>query len=265
MDASEVKMCCKHLALIAVRHLERAVSCSDSSYVGTYAQWLSTGDQDLNPLRATYEFIDFLDRYLPNDQPRAPRPKDLLQLIMSMHTMRLLQQYANLRANYWEGELRPDADELAIRDELEREAAVRNKARNFALDDRDWRTRLELINETDDFVRRRRLRACSSALPQFQDDPAVSLYVLGKALVDGGKLDYPDAYYETVSDKRDHRWQAVLKLLPEQVASDAMGRNKRIPRYSAMQFWRAVDVTLTGALDERTWAERRANTPTFAR
>ncbi|WP_169748025.1 tetratricopeptide repeat protein [Pseudonocardia acaciae] len=235
----------KELRLRAVRHLERAVSCSDSSYVGQFSQWLSVGDQDLNPLRSTPQFVDYLDRYLPNEEPRSARPVKLLPVLISTHTMRLLQEYAHLRASYWEGELRPDADALAIKDETDRENRARRIARAFALDDRDWRTRIKLIDEMDDFARRRHRASPGSALPQFQEDPDVRRYELLGPVVQGRTLAYPDEYFDTIVALRDEHWKSILKLLPEQPEL-AGARQPDIA--SCLQFWRRLDGELDAVL-----------------
>jgi len=239
----------RQLVLCGVRHLQRAVSCTDSSYVGTYAQWLSTGDQDLNPLRSKPAFIDFLDRYLPNDEPRVPRPGDLVPVILSMHTIRLLQQYARRRTEYWNAQLHAGTDIPAVREELDRELTVRALAREFALDDRDWRRRSALIDETDDFVRRCGLAACGSALPRFQDDPETRRYrrILDRRLPADTEPQHPDDYFREVVQRRDDHWQEVLRLLPDNSAA-ARQSSPRLSGASALRFWHRLDTSLSKAL-----------------
>lgn len=242
------------LAESAVRNLERAVSRTDSGYVGRYAQWISTGDQDLNRLRSTDQFVLFLDRYLPNDERRVGRPSKLVPLIMSRHVMAIVQRYALLRADYWESQLRLGrrAEASAVWDELDRESGIRAAVREFADDYQDWRVRLTLIEETEDFTRRRHLPDPGSALPQFQDDPAVKRYALeGTTIVGGRSVGYPDDYYAEVVRKRDALWPDMRDRVPTTSVRAAVPPSGVLTAamVAAMAVWHDVDVMLRGALE----------------
>ncbi len=146
------------------------MSSTDSRFTAGYWQWLTTCDQDLNTLRTTAEFVDFLDRYFPDAVgPWLDRPKQLLQLVVSDHIIGLLRDYAALRADFFSQHGKnPGAPVVA--EELRREAEVRALAADYALDHRDWRRRLSLIEEAE------RRQAASAQrrphrLPWFSDDP----------------------------------------------------------------------------------------------
>jgi hypothetical protein len=250
----------RQLSLRAVRHLERAVSCSESAYVGRFAQWLSTGDQDLNPLRATFAFVDYLDRYLPNPEHRVERPKDLLRLLMSMHTMRLLYGYAHLRAGYWEDEQRRLQGGSPIdRQELGREAEARRIARSYLLDDRDWYTRTTLIDEQEAFARRHGLHSPGSTFPQFQEDPAVQRHALSRSEGTGDSPgpDYPDGYYREIIEGRRLYWRKLLDSLPEPVDVTPGGDLAALTRsiIESARFWRWLATALDGALRRDAFGE----------
>lgn len=227
----------KELARCAVRYLERAVNCTDSGNVSVYAQWLATGDQDLNPLRTTSEFVVFLDRYLPNDELRVPRPENLLTFIMAMHNIALLHRYAAMRAAWW-SRLRRTASQ----EELEAENRVAGMVRAFALNDRDWRTRLELIEEALSFAHRTNQRTFSSALPQFQADPNIRRY-----FADSSSRSVNE-YYDGIAAKRDGVWQRVLALLPEPSTGNGNGQPVHTTPGAAMAFWRRLADELSAAL-----------------
>jgi tetratricopeptide (TPR) repeat protein len=247
-------------ALRAVRQLERAVSSTDSGYVGTYAQWLATADEDLNHLRSTPSFVDFLDRYLPNDGWRVPRPEELLQLIMSLHATRLLYQFARQRADFWDS-CGPDSD-ADVKDELDREPRLRDKVETYVGNDRDWLSRLVLIREARSFARRRGLPDFESALPSFQDDPAALRYLHEwQEYVKSEQRETSDdafnrAYYDEVRKNRDGHWNCVARLFESSVHKAqcapvrSISSTPKTPA-AAATFWRELDrllaIPLNGA------------------
>ncbi|MGI5129550.1 hypothetical protein ACQEVB_22275 [Pseudonocardia sp. CA-107938] len=166
-------------ARLAVRYLERAVSSTDSGFVGAYTQWLSTGDDDLRSLRSLPEFVDFLDRYLPTDDLRAPPPHRLVELVMSQHAVRLLRTYATDRVAAL------DQREEA---ELPWEARARAVATEFTDQDRDWRCRLRLVRSGQKLRLRMGGAPFPSALPEFDDDPAAWRYNLAGAGQGNGEV-----------------------------------------------------------------------------
>ena len=254
-------------ALRAVRHLERAVSSTDSGFVGSYAQWLSTGDSDLSHLRSTPQFIDFLDRYLPNEKSRVPRPRRLLQLIMSMHCVRLLQQYARARADFWRTHADRDAD-AAVADELNREWDLRVFVLDYAQNDRDWRSRLRLIEECHAFARRRTLPEFVTSLPSFQDDPAAHRYLEARRQARSNLTDeqFAHNYYNGKIRKRNRAWPRVAarsKQLLREAAADAGAVHG--PVVEASEFWRELDETLTTTLYGADATRNRSRATALAR
>jgi hypothetical protein len=201
------------LAFQAVRHLERAVRSTDSGYVGRYAQWLSTGDHDLDALRSTPQFVDFLDRYLPNAEPRVPRPRSgLLKLLMSFHTARILMQYCDRRAEFWSRHL-AGAGGLSprvIESEIALERTATSLVFEYVSDDRHWQTRMKLIEEAENFCRRMCLKPIEDAFPAFQDDPvAVSTAV---DMISETRGD-ADAYFYRVIEKRVQGMDDMLDVV----------------------------------------------------
>lgn len=198
----------RKLALQAVRHLERAMNSTDSGYVGRYAQWLSTGDPDLNPLRAAPEFRDFLSRYLPDTRIRVVRPEDrLLPLVMSHHVLRVLASFGRQRLEFWSRAVRVGRPRDAERDE---DTALQLAA-EYARDHRDWPTRMRLVALGRELAARHELDPGCSALPHFQDDPAVRARVDGLA---ADALHDPEAVLAApVLAVRDAAWTAITDHL----------------------------------------------------
>ncbi|GAA4795713.1 hypothetical protein GCM10023200_34700 [Actinomycetospora chlora] len=195
------------LALQAVRHLERAVTTTDSGYVGRYAQWLSAGDPDLNPLRATPEFHDFLARHLPDRGTRIVTPEDrLLPLVISHHVLRVMAGFCRARAGTWRaGGPGDGSDAAAHRDE----AVALALAGDYVRNPRHWPTRAALIGAARAAAAAGDRPAPTSALPHPGDDP-----VLRRRSGDtGGRddratpADGPEhVLVTTVMDARDAVW-----------------------------------------------------------
>lgn len=163
------------LALQAVRHLERAVRSTDSGYVSRYSQWLATGDRDLDGVRGTFPFQDFLDRYLPAPDPRPPRPgSELIPVLMSLHTARLLMSWCDRRAEFWER----DPDDGTVPGlhvaELRMESPAVALTLEYVRDDRHWQTRMTLLDAADAFCRRVGLPPVEDTFPRFADDARVA-------------------------------------------------------------------------------------------
>lgn len=215
-------------AVNAVRHLERAISASDSRSVSTYAQWLSTGDEDLRHLRPTASFIDFLERYLPNPAPRLPRPDRLVPLLLSLHTLTLIDQYIRLRIEVL------GRTGGTVTTEIRRETEVREIVKAFLDNDQDWASRLALIEDGRAFCSRHDLPEFSGRLPSFQDDPGVRNYetFLRKRaeLVDRGLVpNHPgpvddrrilEDYYRDVVEHRRASRSKLIAAVPQPNVND---------------------------------------------
>lgn len=236
------------------------MSAADSGYVGTYAQWLSTGDEDLNDLRATDEFVDFLDRYLPNEELRVVRPRKLLQLVMSLHALQLLQRYARLRADFWEAQDGTAADHAAAVAEFDQEQRVRRIVHDYADNDRYWHCRLALIEEARSFVLRRGLPPFSSALPFFQDDPTIKDFGKDHRAAPGDTD--PDGYYEAVVKKRDAVWGVVGGIVDPDAAGSARNVQWNGSGFAVLasvrSLWIKLDETLTEELYGPAMVKQRA-------
>lgn len=269
----------KKLAMHAVRHLERAVSSADSGYVGSYAQWLSTGDQDLNDLRSTEYFVDFLDRYLPNEQSRQRRPrKDLLRLIMSLHVPKLLASYAARRADFWQSCIEPDADFATIMSELDREGEVLAVTTEFVRNDRDWLSRVEFIDEAHEFSRRHGLPMFTAAFPSFQDDPMIREQARmgrtpdGVAVVrDGSGIrvsgTYPDDFVRAVVEWRERQWVDLVETF-EQAIGPTFTRDSVFSVLNdgvlrSLEFWDDIAFQVAEVLQPGTGVRRQAHRGTI--
>lgn len=144
----------KHIAIQSVRRLEQAVLTTGSGLASQYHKWLAFGDQDLNGLRETEWFTEFSDRYFPRPEPyRKPRSRDLLDQVLWLHITRLVRQYAALRAQFWELQIRR-ADDEAVFDELRRERDIADMVGEYALDYWSWQIRLRLIKEAQRLAER---------------------------------------------------------------------------------------------------------------
>ncbi|MFC5139099.1 tetratricopeptide repeat protein [Actinomycetospora rhizophila] len=226
-DQLERKRVEQELAMHAVRHLERAVRSTDSGYVARYAQWLATGDPDLNPLRSTEQFIDFLDRYLPNVDPRAPRPaQGLLELVMSLHALRTLASFCRVRAEFWksyESTWPGDASFPTV--ELEREEEVVRLAREYTLQHRHWQTRLELVQKADQFARTHRIKPVRGEFPRFQDDPVV------REVTTAAGGDRFEAWREAVRTLRWNTWRELVKRFDQRPTGSLPLPGRELHRY----------------------------------
>lgn len=235
----------RKLALQAIRHLERAVSSTDSGDVGRYAQWLSAGDQDLNPLRQTKEFVDFLDRYLPSPGIRVPRPGDLLlRFVVSHHTLRLLSAVVYARVEFWSSRLEGDIEEQS-RTEVDREARLTVLIERYVLDDHHWQTRLTLIKEADEFLMDQELPRLRAELPMFQDDPAVGRFAERKG--ERNRAD-PTPYFERVMKDRDNAWTRLRAIVLERL-SQLRRANETTSTSDALRFWTDLGAALDEALE----------------
>ncbi|MFR9802566.1 tetratricopeptide repeat protein [Pseudonocardia sp. RS010] len=246
------------LAMRAVRHLERAISATDSGSVGKFAQWLSTGDEDLRYLRSTEQFIDFLDRYLPNPQLRVRRPHRVLRLIMSRHTILLLERYVALRIALLERSSKEVACTAAEREELLREPAIRKLILRYAEENRDWDTRLKLIREAHRLTTVLGVRSFTAALPPFQEDHAAQQFARRWAATEKHQndrkhtcrvTDFVPLYFSNVVTWRDRRWPYLAQLLVTLDPAD-WRRSLLAPDIAnALLMWRRVQKELTAMLE----------------
>ncbi len=217
-------------ARLAVRYLERAVSSTDSGFVGTYTQWLSTGDDDLRSLRSLPEFVDFLDRYLPTDDLRAPPPHRMVELVMSQHTVRLLRTFVTDRLAALD--MREDA-------ELAWEARARAVATEFTDQDRDWRCRLRLVRHGQAHRIRTGGARFPSALPEFDRDPAAWSYNLIRAGAADGE-----------AAKRHYRGYITARRAALAVAYQILaGSDEPITLAASRALWQRVLAVMDQALE----------------
>ena len=132
----------ERLVRLAVDEFSRAVVGADSQFASRKSVWLGRGDQDLDDLRSTPEYITFVERYLPNNGPARTLPYNPTPLVVSGHIARIVGEYAALRRAYWQ-ERDPWLPVAAA--EFGAEADFWKLLREVCEDYRDWRTRLQLI------------------------------------------------------------------------------------------------------------------------
>ncbi|TCK21485.1 tetratricopeptide repeat protein [Pseudonocardia endophytica] len=217
----------------AVRYLERAVSRSSPAVLAEYEEWVSAGDQDLNGLRGTRQYVEFLERTFPGRERWERRPYDLLTYLMSTHLLALLRDFARHRADTpsnpgWT----EDLDDVRL-------------LHGYSTDHADWRTRLPVIRATSDAGTAP--DRAPATFPRFADDPGLHSRVRGASEADG-----VDVYYENLTGLRHSYWKgmagASLRLID---ATDERARAYDPParwRDSLAETWRAVQELCAAAL-----------------
>lgn len=196
----------------AVKYLELAVNSTARASVAEYEQWLAAGDQDLNGLRGTAQYVDFLERYFPAAGRRDARPYDLLTFLASTHLVSLMRNFAGLQANLLDI---GDADGGASWG-VDRSAV--GLMRDYTADHWDWRTRLPLIVEASRLAAEHpSAGAFDPAFPEFGVDPRLASRASGPRHGPpgpGGRRAAPtraevDRYYEDLVERRHASWRPV--------------------------------------------------------
>jgi hypothetical protein len=193
----------------AVRYLELAVTAISPAAVVDYEHWVAVGDQDLNGLRGTPQYVSFLERIFPAADRWQQRPYDLLTFLTSTHLVLLVrefaaQQVALVRAERAAGRTVPwsfDAEAVRL-------------LHAYSADHADWRTRLRLI---------RAARACAArtgeafdaSFPEFAADPGLRSAPAGRSPADLRDPAEIDAYYERLTSLRHASWPALRDRMAE--------------------------------------------------
>jgi len=191
----------------AVRHLERAISAAHSGYVAGRSAWLASGDQDLNKLRTTPEFVGFANRYFPAGAPSECTPINLLTLLLSHHVVAVACRYAHMRRICWEQVDRISRGNDQARAELEQEEVLAARILgDYARNIRHWPSRLELIDETKRFARVHDCTYQPAALPDYRDDP------VARSTRGGSQVDV-DKCSNAAIEARDDVWVELVHIL----------------------------------------------------
>lgn len=226
----------------AVRYLERAVSSSSPGVLAEYEEWVSAGDQDLNGLRGTRQYVDFLERSFPGRERWERRPYDLLTYLMSTHLLTVLRDFALLRTRA----ARSDDDPSTWTADL---GDVR-LLRSYGTDHADWRTRLPLIRATG-------TRAAAdpgagvvhASFPRFAADPGLRSRVGG---VSHRHETGVDAYYEELTSRRHAFWERLAVLFERLADATEVRTCSGAPpdrwRDEVVETWRAVHELCDAAL-----------------
>lgn len=186
-----------NVASRAVRYLELAINASSPAALAEYEEWVAVGDQDLNGLRGTPQYVDFLERIFPGAQRWEQRPYDLLTFLASTHFVTLLRDFAKLQVVAADADDRPagwttDLDEVRV-------------LRSYSADHADWRTRTPLIRAAREIAAAHPgAGSVHDSFPRFIDDPGLrSRNPSAAATAD------VDDYYETLTRLRHSFWEEL--------------------------------------------------------
>lgn len=248
------------IAREAIRHLERAIVSTDSGYAATRTEWVEAGDPDLDEVRRSPRFVEFMTRFFPGRTPHVRRPRQIMKLLLSRHMVALALNYARLRELWWEkanpfDAARPHADVA-----WEEEQEARRLLRDYAVNRDRWQTRLALFRATERLAKLLDEPSPSSKMPDYRDDPTV------KRSVKGGQKRSVDALAATAIHLRADFWRSFSKKLAtlDRVSSE---RPSDLDSVECRDWWRArvrelaaAEKAGDGALktlkDSEGWASR---------
>jgi hypothetical protein len=199
------------LTSLAVRELHLATDCADGDVMALRWDWIVSEDPDLAGLRKTREFRAFEATRLPS--PRSPplRPSDVQQLELAAHASQLIAVVARrferewqLRAKYAVGRSVPEVEE--IREWMHEESESWDRLARLSIDHRDWRTRLDWVVRSQDFVRHSGQEPLIIPHPLYSDSP------IKPDELAGGVSQMDDTAIKRVksADARMHRLQDLL-------------------------------------------------------
>ncbi len=162
----------EEVSQLAVHYLQQALDRTESGFVATRSDWLTSEDPDLVGLRPTDAFRAFEETYFPRTSPQSPRPHEVLRLQMSLYAVLLLRWYAELRRRYWETlrhDYRPH-DGLALYRGHHNEEQAWRLVGETVLQMRHWQARLELVRAGNELAALLGVTSPPPAFPDFVDD-----------------------------------------------------------------------------------------------
>lgn len=205
----------EHLVRLAVDELSRAAVAADSQFVGQQSVWLRRGDQDLDELRITPEYITFVERYLP-DPGAWTLPSNPTRLVVSGHIIRIIKEYAELRESFW----REQTQQLIIETaDFGAEADWWRVLREVCLDYRDWRARLQLI---------RHAMTLSGSMGKFSAVMSSHDSWLGRQPANPGVLILKHSAEGSQLERRVREWIERSRLLNADADDTVTTRNARL-------------------------------------
>ena len=159
-----------------MRHLRRAVDCTDSAYLGTKRDWIGGGDPDLTGLRPRSDFRGFEIEYFVRAQFAVQRTQNAQQLRLSHYVAELLiSSLARLRLQW---ELRANTGPPTISEETakrwrKQELDAWCTTLTLSKEHRHWQTRLELLGNVQHWAVVSGQEPYVVPFPRHSDDPVV--------------------------------------------------------------------------------------------
>ena len=191
----------------AVRYLELAVTAISPAAIVDYEQWVAVGDQDLNGLRGTPQYVSFLERIFPAADRWQQRPYDLLTFLTSTHLVLLVREFAAVQVALVQA-ARSNGRSVAWTFDTE---AVR-LLRAYSADHADWRTRLRLIRKARESAGQVG-EAVDAAFPKFAADPGLQSGPAGWSPAGLRDPNEVDRYYERLTSLRHSSWTTLRESL----------------------------------------------------
>ena len=165
----------KELACKAVDRLERASERADSAFLASRRDWLISEDPDLRGLRAQPRFKSYEAAYFPSVSRTPQRPREVHRCAVSRYTLDLLRAAAQRWEGAWVNRARdPVTDTGVLLSWWEVELSARRLVRDVALHHRDWRTRLQLLDQMSSWSVEYGFEPVETGFPGFPADGELS-------------------------------------------------------------------------------------------
>jgi hypothetical protein len=158
----------------AVRELHAAIDAADPGVVAGRRHWILSEDPDLAELRKTSAFRTFEIERFPSSHRVAARPRDVHQYELSEHAANLVATSARRIEREWhrrgeQAAVSELTDIHVIQSWWEEETENWEQIRRFAVDHRDWRTRLEWVRRIQSFALRHGQAPYTPRYPNYED------------------------------------------------------------------------------------------------
>ena len=162
----------KQLACRAVERLERASERADSAYLASRRDWIVSEDPDLRGLRIQPRFKTYEAAYFPSIARVPQRPREVHRWAAARYTLDLLRAAAQRWEATWEKRaLEPPTDAGVLLHWCADELSARRLVRDVALHHRDWRTRLQLLDQMSAWSVEYGFEPLETAFPSFPGAP----------------------------------------------------------------------------------------------
>ena len=199
-DKSQVRA----LTALAVKCLQRAVSCADSGYIASRRDWLLSDDPDLDGLRADPAFKRFETTYFPAAARLPKRPRELHKWEVSLYTFGLLSRTAEIWEQTWQdrkSSLGPAVEAENLVAWAKVELAVWKRVQKVAVNHRHWQSRLALVEDMRKWGMEQGFGPLEVRFPRFRDGDALSIDDEDTGAPDmGAMVKKNDALLETLAE-----------------------------------------------------------------